>query len=410
MLEPVQSVQMMIRPVQLQITAHLSIKPTSNDLIIYPMGHAYVPDSDICDLLMRQLGGGLNFAEIKIWANKFRLKKKLFNMKLENGQNLQDHLKVFVELLEELAIIGDARVEDERVIILLSSLPDRCSTLVTALEAHEKIPAWEVVTERLLNEERRQRGGLGTSDSSEKLLVSFKRNKKLIKCFECGKEGHIKRQCRAVVLNQGFGESDFKPVKFSLQLDEITDVSNVSQLAVLVHYVKDVVLNEDFLFCKPLTTTTKATEVKKLVDNFFKDNSLSWDMVSVVCSDRVPVTLGRKSGFGAVVKADAPHIIVTHCILYRHALATKTVPPKLAEVLKIVDCVNYSYMQSSAPRHRIFSELCKEMGSEFEVLLYHFNIRWLSRGQVLNRVFAVRVELALFLQEYQQCHADCFKN
>ncbi|KAF2364502.1 hypothetical protein FHG87_004735 [Trinorchestia longiramus] len=51
-------------------------------------------------------------------------------MKLENGQNLQDHLKVFVELFEELAIIGDATVEEERVIILLSPLPDRFSTLV----------------------------------------------------------------------------------------------------------------------------------------------------------------------------------------------------------------------------------------------------------------------------------------
>ncbi|KAF2348971.1 hypothetical protein FHG87_020272 [Trinorchestia longiramus] len=60
--------------------------------------------------------------------------------------------------------------EEKRVIILQSSLPDRFSTLVTALEAHEKIPAWEVVTERLLNEERRQRGGPGTSDSREKLL------------------------------------------------------------------------------------------------------------------------------------------------------------------------------------------------------------------------------------------------
>ncbi|KAF2347686.1 protein of unknown function DUF4371 [Trinorchestia longiramus] len=210
------------------------------------------------------------------------------------------------------------------------------------------------------------------------------------------------------ILAQVVADLISSPAKFSIQLDETTDVSNLSQLIVLVRYVKDDVINEDFLFCKPLTTTTKAAEVKKPVDNFFKDNSLSWDMVSAVCSDRVPVTLGRKSGFGAVVKADAPHIIVTHCILHRHALATKTLPPKLAEVLKIVDCVNY--MQSSALKHRIFNELRKEMGSEFEVLLYHSNIRWLSREQVLNRVYAMRVELALFLQEHQQCHADCFKN
>ncbi|KAF2363516.1 HAT C-terminal dimerization domain [Trinorchestia longiramus] len=167
---------------------------------------------------------------------------------------------------------------------------------------------------------------------------------------------------------------------------------------------------EDFLFCKLLTTTkTKVANVKKLVDNFFKDNCLSWDMVSVVCSDGAPVMLGIKSGFGTPVKADAPHIIVTHCILYRHALATKILPPKLAGVFTIVvECVNY--VRTSALRHRIFSELCKEMGSEFKVLLYHSKIRWLSQGEVLNRVFAVRVELAVFFQEHHHCHADCVKN
>ncbi|KAF2368809.1 hypothetical protein FHG87_000437 [Trinorchestia longiramus] len=139
-----------------------------------------------------------NTFQKKSWANKFRLKKKLFNMKLENGQNLQD-LKVCVELFEELAIIGDAMEEEERVIILLSSLPDRFSTLVTALEAHEKIPAWEVVTERLLNEDRRQRGGPGTSDSSEKIaklacnLISVTQN------AECGKETHFNKSTCEIV-------------------------------------------------------------------------------------------------------------------------------------------------------------------------------------------------------------------
>ena len=31
-------------------------------------------------------------------------------------------------------------------------------------------------------------------------------------------------------------------------------------------------------------------------------------------------------------------------------------------------------------------------------------------GKVLNRVFALHVELAVFLQEHQHCHADCFEN
>jgi len=148
--------------------------------------------------------------------------------------------------------------------------------------------------------------------------------------------------------------------------------------------------------------------VKKLVDDFFRDNNLSWNMVSAVCLDGAPAMLGRHSGFGALVKSDAPHFLVPHCVLHRHALATKTLPPKLVEVLKIVvECVNY--VRNSSMKHRIFKELCNEIGSEFEVLLYHSNIRWLSRGKLLNRVFAIRVELALFFREYQHYYADSFE-
>ena len=109
-------------------------------------------------------------------------------------------------------------------------------------------------------------------------------------------------------------------------------------------------------------------------------------MVSAICSNEAPAMLGKHSSFGALVKIDAPHIIVTHCVLHRHALATNPLPPKLAVVLQIVvECVNY--VRNSAMKHRIFKELCNEMDSEFEILLYHSNVRWLSREKVLNRVF-----------------------
>ena len=100
------------------------------------------------------------------------------------------------------------------------------------------------------------------------------------------------------------------------------------------------------------------------MDNFFKNNDLSSDLASVFCSDGAPVMLGRKSGFGAVVKADAPHITVTHCLLHKHALATKTFTPKLAEVLKfVVEFVNY--VRNSVIKHHIFKKLANEMDSNF---------------------------------------------
>jgi hypothetical protein len=42
---------------------------------------------------------------------------------------------------------------------------------------------------------------------------------------------------------------------------------------------------------------------------------------------------GNTSGFLALVKNEAPHAVVIHCFLHRHALATKTLPATLTEVL-----------------------------------------------------------------------------
>ena len=65
---------------------------------------------------------------------------------------------------------------------------------------------------------------------------------------------------------------DSSPV-FALQLDESTDISNVSQLLVYVRYVADERINEKFLFCQPLETTSKAVDVfQMLIDFLTKPN------------------------------------------------------------------------------------------------------------------------------------------
>nr|XP_040564373.1 protein ZBED8-like [Lepeophtheirus salmonis] len=124
--------------------------------------------------------------------------------------------------------------------------------------------------------------------------------------------------------------------------------------------MKDKMIQEDFLFCKPLTSTTREDDVKKLLDNFFRGNNLAWNMISAVCLDEALAMLGRHSGFEALVKSNVPQIFITQCVLHRHSLPTKTLPLKVGQVLKVVvECVNY--LRNSAMKHRIFKELCEEM-------------------------------------------------
>ena len=95
----------------------------------------------------------INQFQKKTWANKLSLKRKLYGLKLKDQEPVQEHLKSMVELFDELAVIGEAVEEEDRVVHILTSLPLCYDMLVTALEACTEVPKLEVVTERILNED-----------------------------------------------------------------------------------------------------------------------------------------------------------------------------------------------------------------------------------------------------------------
>ena len=110
--------------------------------------------------------------------------------------------------------------------------------------------------------------------------------------------GDIKEQVVAAIKESG---------KFSLQLDESTDVSDDAQLLVYVRYQGKSDIEENFLFCKRLETTTTGEDLFKLVDNFIKEEGLKWDQCYSVCSDGAPAMLGALSGFHCQSKTSQPH-------------------------------------------------------------------------------------------------------
>ena len=155
------------------------------------------------------------------------------------------------------------------------------------------------------------------------------------------------------ILQQVIADVKASPIKASLQLDESTDVSLRCQLLVFVRYVKEKKVVEEFLFCEPLKTTTKAMDVFNIVKEFFLNHEMSLDMVGSLCTDGAPAMLGNKSGFASLGKKEIPHITVTHCMLHRHALAAKSLPEKLKNVLSIAESA-VNYIRGNALNHRLF--------------------------------------------------------
>ena len=75
---------------------------------------------------------------------------------------------------------------------LLASLLESYSMLVTALEANTEVPSLDVLIERLLHEERKQKEREEDKDQSRALATYSRMG---VRCYHCGKLGYIKRNC-----------------------------------------------------------------------------------------------------------------------------------------------------------------------------------------------------------------------
>ena len=188
---------------------------------------------------------------------------------------------------------------------------------------------------------------------------------------------------------------------FAIQCDETTDVANLSQLMVYVRFVGSTSFEEEMLFCRPLETGCKAADVFEAVASYFNCNNLKWENLVGVCTDGAPAMLGSRGGFITLMKQRSPNIIGSHCVIHREALASRTLPVVLNEILAITIRV-VNYVKASALNSRLFTMLCKEMDSNHEMLLFHTSVRWLSKGNMLARVYEMREEVKVFLEDQRK--------
>jgi len=123
---------------------------------------------------------------------------------------------------------------------------------------------------------------------------------------------------------------------FGIQLDESVDSANFSQLMVFVQYIHNKTI-EKYFFCRPLETTTKASDVLKLVEDVFAAENLDWNKLGSVCTDEV------RSGFLTLVKQKNPKAAMS--TRRPHAVHLKV----LCAPVSVSAAVKVSYILTTCP-------------------------------------------------------------
>ena len=181
--------------------------------------------------------------------------------------------------------------------------------------------------------------------------------------------------------------------QFSIQLDESRDNSSAAQSIVLVHYPWEGDTLENFLFFKEVPGRTPGEEKFRLLDAFMTEARLSWKKCVAVCMYGTAAMTCRMSGVTLRIKSVSPRIMATHCMLHQQALASKDMEPDLHSVLNTA-VTEVNFVKSRELQSYLFGRLCLDINAGHDSLLYPCEVRWVSHGKVLQRVYELCIEMA----------------
>ncbi|XP_037683701.1 zinc finger MYM-type protein 6 isoform X3 [Choloepus didactylus] len=195
---------------------------------------------------------------------------------------------------------------------------------------------------------------------------------------------------------------------FALQIDES---SEISETALLLCYVRFIDYNcsdikEELLCCIEIPFQITGFAIFELINKYIDSKSLNWKHCVGLCTDGAASITGRCSGLRAKIQEVAMNkVAFTHCFIHREHLVAEKLSPCLHEIL-LQSAQILSFIKSNALNSRMLTILCEEMGSEHVNLPLHAEVRWISRGRILTRLFELRHEIEIFLN---QKHSDLAK-
>ncbi|XP_023228929.1 protein ZBED8-like [Centruroides sculpturatus] len=179
---------------------------------------------------------------------------------------------------------------------------------------------------------------------------------------------------------------DLKNCKFfSLAFDSSTDILATSQCSVFVRYCTEQnSICEDVLKFLSVKGQTRGKDYLDTICNFLEQNKIDIKklLIVCVCTDGCPSMTGSENGFISLLKQnyDLTNLITFHCIIHQENLASRIANSEVDTVMKtIINIVNY--IQARELNHRKFKSLLEEVGSQYNDVLLHTSVRWLSRGK-----------------------------
>ncbi|KAM3848206.1 general transcription factor II-I repeat domain-containing protein 2A-like [Vipera latastei] len=190
-----------------------------------------------------------------------------------------------------------------------------------------------------------------------------------------------------------------KAVCYSMCLDESTDINNHARLGVILRYAVGDIMREELVKLVSLPERTQGVDIYNAVKEAFLSQDIRPEKVVSVTTDGAPSMVEATSGFIQLFVKETKHqVIQFHCIIHQEALCARESNKKFDDVLKDVTKI-VNFIMACALNCQQFQALLEEVQAQYNCLFMYNNVRWLSRGRVLERFVACLDEIRLFMNE-----------
>ncbi len=194
----------------------------------------------------------------------------------------------------------------------------------------------------------------------------------------------------------------------SLALDSSCDQTDIEQLSVFVRFFNGKIFQEELLCLLPLPGRTTGEILFNELTQFLEKNSLDVRKIVSVVTDGAPSMVGPQKGLVSRLSTVNPALLTFHCIIHKSVLCAKLCGEMKVVMDTVTRLVNF-LRESSSLQHRLLRSFLEEISAEHMDLLLHNDVRWLSKGRVLERVCDLRAELASYLSTLQSQKAHEFQ-
>jgi len=169
------------------------------------------------------------------------------------------------------------------------------------------------------------------------------------------------------------------------------------------------------LFCEPVGIRTTGKCIFTELEKFFNSEKLELKHCVAVTTDGAAAMVGKHKGLISFIKQKDPDCQFLHCMLHREALVAKKLTSKDSEEHTLVkvssDVVKIiNEIRTKPTVSREFTEFCQKSLADQQTLILHSEVRFLSRGKVLQRFIVLKKAIEDFLIENKSEKANYFKD